>query len=53
MSVLSHKETSGGTHGCTMDLFIIFTLEEEIGIFQAGFQQCSDVLLYGHRGPAM
>ena len=41
--------TNRGTHGCTMDLFIILTLEEEISIFQAEFQQFSDVL-YGHRG---
>ena len=33
-----------GTHGCTMDLFKILTLEEKIGIFEAKLQQSNDVL---------
>ena len=40
----------GGNHGCTMDLFIILTLEEEVSIFKAELQQCDD-LCEGHVGP--
>ena len=29
---VSYNKADGGTHGCIMDLFIILTLEEEIGI---------------------
>ena len=36
--------TDGGYHGCPMYLFIILTLEEEIGGFKAEFQQFNDVL---------
>ena len=38
-----------GTHGCTMNLFKIIILEEEIGIFEAKLQQADDVL-GGQRG---
>ena len=39
----------GGTHSCTLDLFIILTLEEEVGVGQAELQQGGD-LLDGHAG---
>ena len=41
-----------GAHGCTMDLFITLTLEEETGIFKAKLQQCSNVW-NGDGGPVM
>ena len=31
------------THGSTMDLFIILTLEEEVCVFDAELQQCDNV----------
>ena len=37
--------TDGGTHGCTMDLFIIITLKEKTGIFKEKLQQCNNVLM--------
>ena len=33
------KGTDGGTHGSTMDLFIILPLEEEECVFQAKLQK--------------
>ena len=36
---VGNEETDGGTHGCTMDLFIIHTLEEEVSIFKTELQQ--------------
>ena len=30
---VDYEWTDGGTHGCTMDLFIILTLVEEVSIF--------------------
>ena len=52
---LFHKQVGnegadGGTHGSTMELFIILTLEEEVCVFEAELQYC-DNLLYGHFGP--
>ena len=32
---VGYEGTNGGTHGCTMDLFIVLTLEEEVGVFEA------------------
>ena len=37
-----YNGTDGGTHGFIMDLFIILTLEEEIGIFR---QNSSNVVM--------
>ena len=33
-----------------MDLFIVITLGEEVGVFEAELQEC-DNLGYGHLGP--
>ena len=54
ISSMNRLATKGiiGEPCCTMDLFIILTLEEEVGVFQAEFQQCGDAL-YGHGGPAV
>ena len=49
---VGYNGTDGGTHGCTMYLFIIFTLEEKTGIFEAEFQQCNDVI-NGHASSVM
>ena len=38
MNRLAIKGLMGGTHGCTMDLLKIPTLEEEVGIFKAKLQ---------------
>ena len=51
---LFHKQVGnegadGGTHGSTMDLFIMLTLEEEVCVFEAQLQKCDDVL-DGHVG---
>ena len=35
---VSYNGTDGETDSCTMDLFIILTLEEEMGIFQVELQ---------------
>ena len=40
---LFHKQVGdervdGGTHGCTLNLFIILTLEEEVCVFEAELQ---------------
>ena len=49
-----HKEVcyegaDGGSHSCTLNPFIILTLEEEVGVGEAELQQGSD-LGYGHAG---
>ena len=31
---VGNEWTDGGTHGCTIDLFIVLTLEEEVSIFK-------------------
>ena len=41
---LATKGLMGETMGCSMDLFKIFNLDEEIGIFEEKFQQSDDVL---------
>ena len=35
---VSNEEAGGETHGCTMDLFKILTLEMEVGAFKAKLQ---------------
>ena len=47
---VGYEGANGGTHGCTMYLFIILTLQEEVGVFKAELQEC-DNLWYGHLGP--
>ena len=44
-----YERADGGSHSCTLDLFIILTLEEEVGVGEAELQQGSD-LGYGHAG---
>ena len=46
---VSYEVVDGGSHSCTLDLFIILTLEEEVGVGQAELQQGGD-LLDGHAG---
>ena len=41
---VGNKRVDGGSHGCTMYLFIIFSLEEEVSIFKTELQQ-GDYLL--------
>ena len=53
--ILFHKQVgnegaNGGTHGSTMELSVILTLEEESHVFEEKLQEC-DNLLYGHVGP--
>ena len=36
---LAVKGLMVGTHGCTKDLFIILTLEEEVRVFKAKLQK--------------
>ena len=43
-------EANGGTHGRTMDLFIILTLQEELCVFEAKLQQ-GDYLRDGNASP--
>ena len=45
-----NEGANGGTHGCTMYLFLILTLEEEVSFFKAELQQL-DYLLDGHVSP--
>ena len=40
----------GGTHGCTMYLFIILTLEKEVCVFKAELQ-LGNYVWDGHVGP--
>ena len=47
---IGSEGNNGGTHGSTMDLFIIHTLEEDVSVFEAILQEC-DYLLYRHVGP--
>ena len=35
---VDNEGADGGTHGCTMDLFIVLILEEEVGVFKTEFQ---------------
>ena len=43
---------NGGTHGSTMDQFVILTLEEKVCVFKAKLQEC-DYLLYGQVSPLL
>ena len=43
---VSYNGADRGTHGCTMDLFIILSLEEEIVIFKTELQQCGLYCIY-------
>ena len=47
---VGYEWADGGSHSCTLYLFIILTLEEEVGVGKAELQQGSD-LGYGHGGP--
>ena len=47
---VGYEGDDGGSHSCTLYLFIILTLEEEVGVGKAELQQGSD-LGYGPRGP--
>ena len=47
---VGYERADGGTHGCSMDLFIILTLEEEVGISEAELQK-GDNLGCRHLGP--
>ena len=38
---VGYEGADGGTHGCTMDLFIVLTLEEEVDVFEAELQECN------------
>ena len=44
-----YERADGGSHSCNLDLFIILTLEEEVGVGEAELQQGSD-FGYGHAG---
>ena len=41
---VGYEGADGGSHSCTLDLFIILTLEEEVGVGQAELQQGGDLL---------
>ena len=43
---VSYEGADGGSHSCTLDLFIMFTLEEEVNVGETELQKCCD-LLYG------
>ena len=47
---VGYERADGGSHSCTLYLFIILTLEEEVSVGEAELQQGDD-LGYGHRGP--
>ena len=47
---VGYEGAYGGTHGCTINLLIILTLEGEVGVFKAELQK-GDNLGYGHLGP--
>ena len=46
---VGYEGADGGTHSCILYLFIILTLEEEVGMGKAELQQGGD-LGYGHAG---
>ena len=46
---VSYEGADGGSHSCTLYLFIILTLEEEVGVGKAELQQGDD-LGDGHGG---
>ena len=47
---VGYEGADGGSHSCTLYLFIILTLEEEVGMGKAELQQGDD-LGNGHGGP--
>ena len=47
---VGYEGANGETHGFAMYLFILLTMEEEVGVFKAELQEC-DNLWYGHLGP--
>ena len=47
---VSYEGAGGGSHSCILYLFIILTLEEEVGVGKAELQQGDD-LGDGHGGP--
>ena len=47
---VGNEGADGGIHGCTMYLFIILSLEEEVSMFQVKLQYFDD-LWDGHVGP--
>ena len=47
---VGYEGADGGSHSCTLYLFIILTLEEEVGVGKAELQQGGD-LGDGHGGP--
>ena len=47
---VGNEGAKGGTHGSTMDLFIILTLEEKVSVSETKLQEC-DYLLYKHVSP--
>ena len=40
---VSYEGADGGSHSCTLYLFIILTLEEEVGVGKAELQQGDDL----------
>ena len=40
-----YEKADGGSHSCNLDLFIILTLEEEVGVGEAELQQGSDLVM--------
>ena len=40
---VGNERAKGETHGCTMDLLKILTLEEEVGVFNTELQQSGDL----------
>ena len=49
---VSYEGADGGSHSCTLYLFIILTLEEGVGVGKAELQQGGD-LGDGHGGPLL
>ena len=40
---VGYERADGGSHSCTLDLFIILTLEEEVGVGKTEHQQGGDL----------
>ena len=49
---VGNEGTDGGTHGCIMYMFMILTLEEDVGVFKAELQE-GYYLWDGYVGPLM
>ena len=47
---VGYERADGGSHSCTLDLFIILTLEEEVGVGKTELQHGGD-LGNGHGCP--